>query len=54
VRGRGGCVAKVVSAIQFTEVKGDGDEACNSFNAFSWRGTKSTRNPEGSPSLHFL
>jgi len=44
----------MVSAIQFAEVQGNGDEACDSFNAFSWRGSESTRNPEGCPSLHFL
>ena len=31
---RDGRVVKVVSTIQFAEVKGDGDEACDSFNAF--------------------
>ena len=41
---------KMVSAIQFAEVQGNGDEACDSFNAFSWRGSESTHNPEGCPS----
>ena len=44
----------MVSTVQFAEMQGNGDKACNSFNAFSWGGSESTHNPEGSSSLHFL
>ena len=47
-------VSEVVSAVEFTYVKSDWYEACNSFNAIGERYSKSASDPKGCLALHFF